>query len=249
MRPVPDGRYLAYMALVGHADWAAGTRYVAVSRLPWLTALAAWGLVNSYSRGARFAPLGERGLDEPDVGDSEPLRSRHGLVITGVDTAFAVEHRSRWVETPDSPPRGTSMWDDRRAETLVMSKRRPGGDAVLSVRGGRAAFLEGAVGWSDPIYDLDDELLLDARWADWTTDGRLLVATTAGHLQVRDGERLLWDRDLASTSPTRNRRLRRRRAGDPSATRRGNHGHPSTPLARRSELPEHVAPCVWDGSA
>ena len=39
---------------------------------------------------------------------------------------------------------------------------------------------------------------MDAQWADWTVDGRLLVATTAGELQVRDGAEVV---DLAGLEP------------------------------------------------
>jgi hypothetical protein len=37
----PDGRWLAYFALKPSSRWDAGWTYVAVSRLPWFTALAA----------------------------------------------------------------------------------------------------------------------------------------------------------------------------------------------------------------
>ena len=43
----PDGRYLCYFALNGGAQWDAGDTYIAVSRLPWFTALAAWGELTS----------------------------------------------------------------------------------------------------------------------------------------------------------------------------------------------------------
>ncbi len=38
----PDGRWLCYVALKTGGRWSAGSTYVAVSRLPWLTAPAAW---------------------------------------------------------------------------------------------------------------------------------------------------------------------------------------------------------------
>jgi hypothetical protein len=198
----PDGRYLAAMAIVPRADWAPGTTYVSVSRLPWLTALAAWGTHGTWSRGAHFAAPGDWGLPAPDHGDAEPLRSRHSLVVTGAQT-FAVERRGGWVEAPGSTPRGPNdMWDERRADQLVMTKRQPYGDAVLSVSGGQAAFRGGPDDWwARPAYTFDGGPLPDVQWADWAHDGRLLVATTHGELQVRDGPDVSWAIDLAPLEP------------------------------------------------
>jgi hypothetical protein len=199
----PDGRYLAAMVLVGRAHWAPGTTYVAVSRLPWLTALAAWGTQGTWSRGVHFAAVGEWGLGPPEHGDADPLRSRHGLVVTGTAHTFAVERRGGWVESPGTPPRSPNdMWDERRADQIVMTKPQPYGDAVLSVRGGQAAFRLGPHDrWAGPAYALDGDPLPDVQWADWAHDGRLLVATNEGCLQVRDRAAVVWDLDLAPLEP------------------------------------------------
>jgi hypothetical protein len=37
----PDGRWFAYFAMKQAGEWELGATYVAISRLPWLTALAA----------------------------------------------------------------------------------------------------------------------------------------------------------------------------------------------------------------
>ena len=58
-------------------------------------------------------------------------------------------------------------------------------------------------------YDLriDDSVreLPDVQWADWSRDGRLLVATTDGRLQVRVGDprdlEVVWETDLARLHP------------------------------------------------
>jgi hypothetical protein len=198
-----DGRYLALMALVARADWQPGTTYVAVSRLPWLTALAAWGTRGTWSRGLHFASLGEWGMTAPDHGDADPLRSRHGLVVTSTAETYAVERRGGWVEAFDTPPRSPhDMWDERRADQVVMTKLQPDGAVILSVRGGRAAFRGGPFGrWAEPTYALDGEPLPDVQWADWAHDGRLLIATTDGVLQVRDRADVVWDLDLAPLEP------------------------------------------------
>jgi len=199
----PDGRYLASMAIVARADWAPGTTYVAVSRLPWVTALAAWGTRGTWSRGVHFAARGEWGMTAPEHGDADPLRSRHGLVVTAAAQSYAVERRGGWVEAPGTLARSPNdMWDERRADQLVMTKPQPRGGAVLSVSGGRAAFRGGPHGsWADPMYALDGDPLPDVQWADWAHDGRMLVATTAGELQVRDPADVVWELDLAPLEP------------------------------------------------
>jgi hypothetical protein len=199
----PDGRYLATMTLVSRADWAPGRTYVAVSRLPWLTALVAWGTQGTWSRGVHFAAPGTWGMTAPDHGDADPLQSRHGLVVAGAAETYAVERRGGWLEAPGTTPRSPDdMWDERRADQLVMTKTQPYGDAVLSVCGGQAAFRGGPHGWwSAPTYTLEGDPLPDVQWADWAHDGRLLVATTQGELQVRAGAEVTWGIDLALLEP------------------------------------------------
>jgi hypothetical protein len=200
----PDGRYLSYLALVGHADWAAGVTYVAVSRLPWLTALAAWATDGTWSRGAHFAPVGRWELADPDEGDVGPLRRRHGMAVSAAET-FAVERRSGWVEAPGTPPRtANDHWDEQRAERVAMAKPSPRTGAVLTVRGGHAAFRELPTHFQPALYALGDDVLVDVQWADWAPDGRLLVATDDGRLQVRSGPgygEVEWSRDLAGETP------------------------------------------------
>jgi hypothetical protein len=81
----PDGQWLAYFTLRGRADWAAGPTYIAISRLPWLAALAAWGTCGTWTRSVQFSEdrrVWE--LGQPDEGDIEPLRRRYrfGLELT-----------------------------------------------------------------------------------------------------------------------------------------------------------------------
>jgi len=188
----PDGRWLCSFTLKGTARWKAGPTYVAISRLPWLTALAAWGTCGTWTRGLHFVedPAVWQ-VGAPEAGDAGPCRTRFGLALTRADT-FAVERRRGWTETPDSPPRDPGdTWDERRADALTMEKARPGSDGTtrLTVRGGFAAFRSGRPG---PVrYEIVEPgrvlCLEDAQWADWDAAGRLLVATTDGRLQVRDG--------------------------------------------------------------
>jgi hypothetical protein len=51
----------------------------------------------------------------------------------------------------------------------------------------------------------DIQLLDDVQWADWDAQGRLLVATRSGHLQIRDlrhsQEPILFEVDLTADQP------------------------------------------------
>jgi len=191
----PDGRWLCYFTLKGGARWDVGDTYVAISRLPWLTALAAWSTCGTWTSGAHF--VDDRSVWDagpPDAGDVAPCQARLGLATTR-PASFAVERRRGWTETADTPPRAAGdMWDQAR-ERIAVEKPRPGagGGVRLRVRGHYAAFRAAAPG--DVVYDVVEgdgvTPLEDVQWADWDADGRLLVATRAGRLEVRDGARPL----------------------------------------------------------
>lgn len=201
----PDGRWLCYFTLRDRADWSAGVTYVAVSRLPWATALVAWGTDGTWTRGLHFVAPRDHQAGPPDEGDDGPLRTRHGLALVR-PASFAVERRRGWTETPDSPPVDTrDAWDELRAPRVTMQKLRPGGGPTLQVDGEFAAFRTFDVTrYGEPVYRLDGDELPGVRWADWSADGRLLVATADGRLQVRDGDAghdVRWESDLSSQSP------------------------------------------------
>jgi hypothetical protein len=81
--------------------------WVTVSRLPWFTALVAWGTDGTWTSGVGFVDDRERWmLPEPAEGDPDPLRSRYGLELRRAET-FAIERGRGWTETED------------RLETLV----------------------------------------------------------------------------------------------------------------------------------
>jgi hypothetical protein len=141
----PDGRWFAYFALKASAEWELGPTYIVISRLPWLTALAAWGIGSTWTRGMQFVE--DRAVvdvDEPDLGDLGPVRERFGLRLSRADS-FAVERRRAWTETADTPPRtDDDAWDERRGDRIVMEKPRPNanGSDRLTVRGTYAAIRE-----------------------------------------------------------------------------------------------------------
>ncbi len=203
----PDGQWFAYFTLRQKSSWAAGPTYIAISRLPWLTALAAWGTCGTWTCGLHFTErprIWEVG--PPAEGEIEPLRQRYGfgLELTR-PPVFAVERRRGWTETADSPPYEPELdpWDIRRAARLVMEKQRPGarGATRLTAAGSYAAYRSGPPSWSEARYAIAERgathLLEGVQWADWDRRGRLLVATTAGRLEVREEP---WDAASGSWS-------------------------------------------------
>jgi hypothetical protein len=214
-----DGRWFAYMAFKENAIELSHS-YLAVSRLPWLKALAAWRLGDTYARGFHFVnETSDLSVGDPDVGHVP--HSLFGLQWTE-PAQFAVERRRGWVEDETSPPRGErDHWDEKR-RGVRMQKRQPRRREVmiLSVEGRYAAFREGAregddwhwypAGERGVTYALSqaDEIVVleDVQWADWSRFGHLLVATLAGRLQVRqlkglDDFSILFEANLGRIVP------------------------------------------------
>ncbi|PYM28392.1 MAG: hypothetical protein DMD80_12200 [Candidatus Rokuibacteriota bacterium] len=203
----PDGRWLCYFTLRGKAAWRAGTTYVAISRLPWLTALAAWGTCGTWTRGAHF--IDERGVSKlgpPSEGDVGPCLEKFGLVTTRA-ASFAVERRRGWTETVDTEPRKPGdTWDESRPVTMQKARPKTDGAVALAVHGWFAAFRSGVPGES--LYAIvengRERWLEGVQWADWDAEGRLLIATEDGRLQIRDGAdaaTVAWEHDLAGLTP------------------------------------------------
>jgi hypothetical protein len=205
----PDGRYLCTFAHKPGATWRYGSSYVAVSRLPWLTALHAFATCGTWTRGYCFA-RSERGHAPAETVGAERLPNGYTLRAIGVEQ-FATERRRGWRESADSPARHTAdAWDERRNARL--EKRQPGGELLLCVaKLGRpcARTTEGAIDgvlagyWIEANGEL--EPLDELQWADWDEEGRLLVATRDGRLQIRDvangrGE-VLFEEDLSGLEP------------------------------------------------
>jgi hypothetical protein len=203
-----DGTYFSYFALAGKAEWPAGSTYIAVSRLPELTAIAAWGTDGTWTRGAHFTGGDSPHLlGAPDVGAVPDFEDGQRLALSNAHS-FAVERRRGWAETADTPPRDDDdQWDQYRS--VKMFKQSPSDPTLpLVVEGGYAAQRElepARVGI--PHYTLSDDqhvrVLDDVWWADWAPDGGMLVATRTGRLQYRepDAERIRWEHDLSAMSP------------------------------------------------
>jgi hypothetical protein len=186
----PGGRWLAYFARTNYeTDWPAGQEFNAVSRLPWLTALAAWREYGTWSRGHHFVPeVGAWEVGEPTVGDATACRAACGMQVT-VPAHFATERRRGWRESDSTPRRDPEdVWDERREVEMV--KPSPAVPPfVLSVRGRFAAFRSADLWVPDSAAyalsrggDGDTETLWGAQWVDWTSAGLLAVVTRDGAL-------------------------------------------------------------------
>jgi hypothetical protein len=197
---------LCYFAHKPTAMWKHGEAYVALSKLPWLTALHAFGTCGTWTRGYYFTEDG--GWDDPE---HVKLPIRYGLrSIPAVQ--FANERRCGWEEAPSSPLRDPKdIWDERR--NARMQKRQPRGHRVLYVE---------SLGWAGGEFGLDQAVdglrvryslesdgnlkpLDELQWADWDRDGQLLVATRSGKLQIWDldseGPKILFEQDLSVLEP------------------------------------------------
>lgn len=203
----PDGRFLCYFAHKPSATWKQGEAYVALSKLPWLTALHAFGTCGTWTRGYQFT--GDENCEHP--GDMK-LPVPYGLCSIPV-VQFANERRRGWEETTDSPPRNPGdPWDECR--NARMQKCQPGGDHLLCVESvglaGGEFGVDQAVDGLHVNYWLEKdgeiEILNQLQWADWHRDGQLLAATRSGKLQVLDVDgddsKVLFEEDLSLLEPT-----------------------------------------------
>jgi len=201
----PDGRWLCYFAQKPGATWEHGDTYIAVSKLPWLTALHASGTDGTWTRGCHFT----EGRDANRKDGTLPIP--FGLEPTPA-AQFASERRRGWAESPDSPPRDPKdIWDQRRNARL--QKPQPHGERILHVESlgwaGGEFGVEQAVDGLRVSYALEDgvdlKTLDDLQWADWDATGRLLVATRDGRLQIREltgpDADVVFEADLKAFTP------------------------------------------------
>jgi hypothetical protein len=216
----PSGDLLYYFALKRDSRAFLGESglktYSAVSKLPWLFALAAWRESGTWTRGCHFveAPSTEEDgqIGPPQAGDATPLRARHHLALRRTTPLqYAVERRRGWLEDEDCPERGPNdAWDEQRSVILTKprtsAKRAHADRLVLADRGWhREEGIEGR----RPAYRLlrgkRTTDLTDVAWADWDPFGRLLVATRDARLQIRDVDgvdlRVIREHHITATPP------------------------------------------------
>jgi hypothetical protein len=202
----PDGQYLCCFAHKPSATWELGEAYVALSKLPWVTALHAFATCGTWTRGYYFTE--DNGRDGEQV---ERLPIPYGLRSIPV-VQFANERRRGWIEAADSPARDPrDAWDERR--NARMQKPQPHGTRILCVESvgvaGGEFGVDQAVDGLNVRYSLESngdlELLDDVQWADWSREGQLLVATRSGLLQIRSldsaNPRILFEANLSNLEP------------------------------------------------
>jgi hypothetical protein len=202
----PDGRFLCYFAHKPSATWVHGEAYVALSKLPWLTALHAFSTCGTWTRGYYFSE--DENRENPE---DTKLPIPYGLRSIPV-IQFANERRRGWEESPDSPQRDPrDAWDERR--NARMQKRQPAGERLLCVES--LGLAGGEFGVSQAVDGLrvgywlevggEIRLLNHLQWADWDRDGRLLVATRDGKLQIwnvdGEGSEVVFEEDLSLYEP------------------------------------------------
>ena len=202
----PDGRFLCYFAHKPSATWEHGEAYVALSKLPWLTALHAFRTCGTWTRGYSFTE--NEGSEKPE---DTALPIPYGLCSIPV-IQFANERRRGWMEAADSPKRDPrDAWDERRNARI--QKRQPGGSRLLCVEslgwaGGEFGVNQAVDGlrvgyWLEVEGDI--QLLDHLQWADWDSEGHLLVATRSGKLQVWNldggGLEVVFEENLSLSKP------------------------------------------------
>ncbi len=189
----PDGTLLAYFGATRQkGDWS---RFFAVSKVPWLTALGAWRWpARGFAAGAMFTGEGALVLSGVEAGPpfsgSCPLRYDLGPVS---DKA--------WRRATAEEVQAASVLPLRHPERRVRVAER-GGAVLLEVWDGLDLADEDA---GQRRYVLAGKPLAGVQWAGFAPDGAVLCATREGFLQVRDhdGEILRDDGPVADPGPDR----------------------------------------------
>jgi len=215
----PDGAFFCYFGMKG------GRAFHAVSRVPWLTALAWWPADDTYSRGWHFEPAkGAASVaGAPEQGSIAPLADKHGLCLVASDASpYGAELRRGWLVHPQAPRRPQSdIWHEKTPHWLF--RDRPSGDERLELRD--EGYTRGRLEGRAPRYTLDGEPLDDVVWADWDARGRLLVATRTGSVEIRNSRNKVHaSASLADFAPDPSPAPATRGAGNASAPERGVRG-------------------------
>ena len=168
----PDGCFLCYFAHKRSSTWEHGETYVAVSKLPWLSALHTFGTCGTWTRGYYFT--GDGGCE-----DTEDAKLPIPYDLRSIPVAqFANERRRGWEEAPDCPPRDPEdIWDQRR--NARMRKRQPEGNHMLCIE---------SVGWAGGEFGVDQAVDgLNVRYS----------LESDGNLQLLDDLQLLTNLTIA----------------------------------------------------
>jgi len=209
-----DGTLLGYYAMAGKPPpWDS---YLAVSKVPWLHALAAWRWGSTWHWGCEFLSDGRF-----CTGEAEPTPPDVGAYPAGLaprPPLPAISHPDRW-RVRDVQGELRRGWtehdptgDDPSFAGSPLVLRRPGPglrDTALRLSHHGHDRARPAVEGADIHYALEvqDDLsaLPNVAWADWDRAGRLLIATVAGELRIAEvtpaGLETVWSHDLSQLEP------------------------------------------------
>jgi hypothetical protein len=205
-----DGTLLGYYAMAGKPPpWDS---YLAVSKAPWLHALAAWHWGSTWHWGCEFLPDGRF-----CTGEAEPTPPDSGAYPAGLaprPPLPAIDHHDLW-RVRDVQAELRRGWvqhpaDDGEGSPLVLRRPRPGGGGALVLVHAGHDFaghgIEGAAIRYLLEQDGDRAELPEAAWADWDRRGRMLVATVRGELRIAEvipsGLRTIWSQHLSQLEPS-----------------------------------------------
>jgi len=210
----PDGRLFGYFALKTAAQSEWPDAYCAVARVPWLEALVAWKTSGAWTWGCQFSENGE--LRISGCMEEKPFHSNFPSSFSINPMNADWPKRDVWNETK----RGwrVAEQDDPLAASvpgqpnLVMRREQPspGGGVVLGLIHLGVDFRQPGIEGVQMEYFLQDTpdnviSLSQAVWADWDHQGRLLMATREGTLEVCQcqGARLdrVWSENLRDRTP------------------------------------------------
>ena len=210
----PDGRLFGYFALRGSPPpW---DTYFAVSKAPWLTALAAWRTGGTWTGGCQF--FGDGRLAIAGCMDTQPFHGHyHKAVVGGMSSDWVRrdlqnELKRGWQPCVDDAGDGYRAHLSGMARSAFLIRRPQPGQADTAL-----VLAHVGVDFSRPgIEGVQVEYLLEegagritpmpeAAWADWDHAGRLLLATRDCVVCIREarggGWQQLWSQDLSDLTP------------------------------------------------
>jgi hypothetical protein len=217
----PDGRLLGSFAWTARPSWDG---YYAVSKVPWLRALAVWYLGSTWAAGCDFPDDDTFALafppdTPPDRGELPPgmrqatLTRATDLPFTGYLASVQNELRRGWrIVALDQPGVDRVLAEvpaPRPAVKLLLRRDQTDAGPTLYLAHAGHDFRSPSVEGVEVGYVMDEgsrvAALADAAWADWDARGRLLVASHDGSISIREREAdrwtTTWERDLRGMEP------------------------------------------------
>jgi hypothetical protein len=210
----PDGQLFGYFALRSSPPpW---DTYFAVSKAPWLTALAAWRTGGTWTGGCQF--FGDGRLAIAGCMDTQPFHGYYPKAVVGgmstdwVGRDLQNELKRGWQPCADDTgdPYREYLTATARSAFLIRRPQPNRQDTALILGHAGVDFRQSAIEGVQLQYLLEESAgritpLPEAAWADWDHAGRLLVATRDGAVCIRevrgDVWQETWSQDLRGLTP------------------------------------------------